>query len=163
MHPVTVFIERFRAAVSVLIGPCCPALLESYSCKCAYCCIIGQIKKMMMMMMLTLISYFNVQWRRSRDRATLQCCTVTWPCNIAVLHGRPWRVHHSIMMKVTWQRFDQSAKRLAVGDTTIQSPRVVFAVFLCWCAGWRRRTSKIYRPNALRKYLLKRGFTWERV
>ena len=31
MHPVsavTVFIERFRAAVSVLIGPCCPALLE---------------------------------------------------------------------------------------------------------------------------------------
>ena len=34
----------FRAAVSVLIGPCCPALLESYSRKCAYCCIIGQIK-----------------------------------------------------------------------------------------------------------------------
>jgi len=28
MHPVTVFIERFRAAVSVLIGPCCPALLN---------------------------------------------------------------------------------------------------------------------------------------
>ena len=26
--PVTVFIERFRAAVSVLIGPCCPALLN---------------------------------------------------------------------------------------------------------------------------------------
>ena len=44
MNPVTVFIERFRAAVSVHIGPCCPALLESYSCKCAYCCIIGQIK-----------------------------------------------------------------------------------------------------------------------
>ena len=44
MHPVTVFIERFRAAVSVLIKPCCPALLESYSRKCAYCCIIGQIK-----------------------------------------------------------------------------------------------------------------------
>ena len=34
----------FRAAVSVLVGPCCPALLESYSRKCAYCCIIGQIK-----------------------------------------------------------------------------------------------------------------------
>jgi len=33
-----------RAAVSVHIGPCCPALLELYSCKCAYCCIIGQIK-----------------------------------------------------------------------------------------------------------------------
>ena len=44
MHPVTVFIERFRAAVSVHIGPWCPALLELYSCKCAYCCIIGQIK-----------------------------------------------------------------------------------------------------------------------
>jgi len=26
------------------MGPCCPALLESYSRKCAYCCIIGQIK-----------------------------------------------------------------------------------------------------------------------
>ena len=38
-----VFIERFRAAVSVLVGPRCPALLESYSRKCAYCCIIGQI------------------------------------------------------------------------------------------------------------------------
>ena len=44
MHPVTVFIERFRAAVSVHIGPCCPALLELYSCKSAYCCIIGQIR-----------------------------------------------------------------------------------------------------------------------
>ena len=44
MHPVTVFIERFRAAVSVHIGPCCPALLELYTRKCAYCCIIGQIK-----------------------------------------------------------------------------------------------------------------------
>ena len=44
MHPVTVFIERFRVAGSVRIGPCCPALLESYSRKCAYCCIIGQIK-----------------------------------------------------------------------------------------------------------------------
>ena len=42
MHPVTVFIERFMAAVSVLIGPCCSALLESYSRKCAYCCIIAK-------------------------------------------------------------------------------------------------------------------------
>jgi len=33
-----------RAAVSVFIGPCCPALLESYLRKCAYSCIIGQIK-----------------------------------------------------------------------------------------------------------------------
>jgi len=44
MHPVTVFIERFRAAVSVFIGPCCPALLESYLRKCTYCCIIDKIK-----------------------------------------------------------------------------------------------------------------------
>ena len=35
---------RFRAAVSVLVGPCCPALLKSYRCKCAYCCIFGQTK-----------------------------------------------------------------------------------------------------------------------
>ena len=28
MHPAIVFIERFRAAVSVLIGLCCPALLN---------------------------------------------------------------------------------------------------------------------------------------
>jgi len=41
---VTVSIERFRAAVSVFIGPCCPAVLESYLRKCAYCCIIEQIK-----------------------------------------------------------------------------------------------------------------------
>jgi len=34
----------FRAAVSVLIGPCCTALLELYLRKCAYCCIIEQIK-----------------------------------------------------------------------------------------------------------------------
>ena len=28
MYPVAVFIKRFRAAVSVLVGPCCPALLN---------------------------------------------------------------------------------------------------------------------------------------
>jgi len=42
--PLIPTILDLRAAVSVLIGPRCPALLESYSCKCAYCCIIGQIK-----------------------------------------------------------------------------------------------------------------------
>jgi len=31
------------AAVSVLAGPGCSALLKLYRCKCAYCCIIGQI------------------------------------------------------------------------------------------------------------------------
>jgi len=43
MYPVSVFIERFRAAVSVLIGLCCPAILKSYSRKCTYRCIIGHI------------------------------------------------------------------------------------------------------------------------
>jgi len=28
MYPVTCVIERFMAAVSVLVGPCCPALLS---------------------------------------------------------------------------------------------------------------------------------------
>ena len=32
--------------------------------------------------------------------------------------GRPWRVDHSIMINVTWRRFDQSAKQLIVGHTT---------------------------------------------
>jgi len=41
-----------RAAVSVFIGPCCPALLESYLRKCAYCCIIEQIK------------WWNTNWLR---------------------------------------------------------------------------------------------------
>ena len=43
-YPVTVFIERFRAAVGVFIGHCCLALLELYLRKCAYCSIIEQIK-----------------------------------------------------------------------------------------------------------------------
>jgi len=29
---------------NILVGPCCPALLKLCRCKCAYCCIIGQIK-----------------------------------------------------------------------------------------------------------------------
>ena len=50
--PVSLFIPpfvsllllfSFRAAVSVFVGPCCSALLKLYGCKCAYCCIIGQI------------------------------------------------------------------------------------------------------------------------
>ena len=42
--PNNCFITRFRAAVSVLVWPCCPALLKLYRCKCAQCCTIGQIK-----------------------------------------------------------------------------------------------------------------------
>ena len=38
------FIIRFRAAVSVVVGPCCLVLLKLHWCKCTYCIIIGQIK-----------------------------------------------------------------------------------------------------------------------
>ena len=64
MHSVTVFIERFRAAVSLHIGPCCPALLELCSCKCAYCCVIEQIKLMMMMMTMR-----AVHWTPSKSHS----------------------------------------------------------------------------------------------
>jgi len=37
----------------------------------------------------------------------------TWPC-----HMLQWCIHHSIMMNITWRRFDQSVKWLAVGHTT---------------------------------------------
>ena len=40
-------------------------------------------------------------------------CNDAWSRDISVSHGRPWRVF-SIMTNVTWQRFDQSAKQLAV-------------------------------------------------
>jgi len=75
--PSDCFIERFRAAVSVLIGPCCPALLESYSCKGAYCCIIGQIK-----------------WRWYRLAACHQECVVLLLCFTLIWTGvgANWRV-----------------------------------------------------------------------
>jgi len=38
---------------------------------------------------------------------------------VAMLNCRPWRVQHSIMMNVTWRRFDQFAMQLTVGHTTI--------------------------------------------
>ena len=36
------------------------------------------------------------------------------------MNSQPWRVDHSIMLNVTWRHFDQSAKQLIVGHTTIQ-------------------------------------------
>ena len=39
--------------------------------------------------------------------------------NIVMIHSRPWRVDHWIMIHVTWQHFDQSAKQLIFGHTTI--------------------------------------------
>jgi len=76
MHPVTVFIERFRAAVSVHIGPCCPALLESYSCKCAYCCIIGQIKWWWW--------WWRTRYTISQDEHNLK--TIKQPCGLNGQH-----------------------------------------------------------------------------
>ena len=50
----------------------------------------------------------------------LHLVNVTWPFITIMTHGRPWRVDHSIVINVTWRRFDQSAKQLIVGHTTIK-------------------------------------------
>ena len=61
--------------------------------------------------MLTLISYANLQ------------CIDAWSCHSSNI--QTWwtvdrrRVQQSIMTNVTWRRFDQSAKQLTVGHTTI--------------------------------------------
>ena len=47
MYPVTVFITRFRAAVGVLVGRCCPALLKLLL---LYCWANKMVMMMMMMM-----------------------------------------------------------------------------------------------------------------
>jgi len=44
----------------------------------------------------------------------LTCQTTSWQFSI-VTRSWPWIVRHSIMLKVTWRRFDQSAKQLVVG------------------------------------------------
>ena len=61
--------------------------------------------------MLTLISYANLQ------------CIGAWSCHSSNIQTW-WTVHRrrvlrSIMTNVTWRRFDQSAKQLTVGHTTI--------------------------------------------
>ena len=35
-------IARFNVAVDVLVGPCCPAVLKLYQCKCAYCFLLDK-------------------------------------------------------------------------------------------------------------------------
>jgi len=54
------------------------------------------------------VTMWHCNVAQSCDSATLQCCTVNRR-----------HVHHSIMLTVTWQRFDQSAKWLTVGHATI--------------------------------------------
>ena len=77
MYPVTVFIERFRAAVSVLIGPCCPALLKSHWCKCTYWAYYWANKMMMMMMMfLSCRICHELIHRNSRQ---VQICCIDYP------------------------------------------------------------------------------------
>jgi len=59
-------------------------------------------------------------------------CQIAWP----------WIVRHSIMLKVTWRRFDQSAKQLVVGRTTMYYVQIcVFTVLLAnklinWLIDW---------------------------
>ena len=63
----------------------------------------------------------NVTWRHRGDIImwsgwlTLQCHP-EWP----------WSGEHMIMLNVTWRRFDQSAKQLVVGHTTIH-----YAYYAC--------------------------------
>ena len=46
-------------------------------------------------------------------------CFVVWPFIIIMTYGRPWCIDHIIMINVTWLHFDQSAKQLIVGHTTV--------------------------------------------
>jgi len=48
----------------------------------------------------------------------------SWHFSI-VTRSWPWIVSHSIMLNVTWRRFDQSVKQLVVGQTTINRWRTV--------------------------------------
>ena len=59
-----------------------------------------------------------------------------WPFIIIMTHGRPWRVDHSIMTNVTWRRFNQSAKQLIAGHTTVQNSLMTSIQCMCvrvWC------------------------------
>jgi len=53
------FTERFRAAVSVLVGPCCPALLNCIDVDVHTVALLGN--KMMMMMMLFQLSFVFIR------------------------------------------------------------------------------------------------------
>jgi len=44
-----------------------------------------------------------------------------WLFIIIMTHGRPWRVDHLLTINVMWLHFDQSAKQLIVGHTTMLS------------------------------------------
>ena len=61
---------------------------------------------------------------------------VTWLVVIIMTTGWPWRVDHSIMLNITWRRFDQSAKQLVVGHATTRYVTQWVALFFteskCW-------------------------------
>jgi len=60
----------------------------------------------------------NVTWRHPGWQCNVTRVTwVTLQCH----PGWPWSGEHMIMLNVTWQRLDQSAKQLIVGHTTIHS------------------------------------------
>ena len=70
-----------------------------------------------------IIRHFHVTWK---------CLTINPPTfspYVKMSDDRlSWIVRHSIMLKVTWRRFDQSAKQLVVGWTTMQY--VVYVSFM---------------------------------
>ena len=55
-----------------------------------------------------------------------------------MIHGRPWRVDHSIMINVTWRQFDQSANQLIFGHTTnCTEMHWVVVVSERWCMAFQ--------------------------
>ena len=72
----------------------------------------------------------------------LQCriylVNVTWLVVIIMTNGRPWSGEHSIMLNVTWRRFDQSVKQLVVGHATTHCNITLIShlhwLHLNWCA-----------------------------
>jgi len=83
------------------------------------------------------------------SKDNLQWCTVTWPCDVCVryLQYRTVRylqyrtvdrrhVQHSIMVNVTWQRFDQSAKQLIAGHTKVMTDCLTEVDGPCQSSSW---------------------------
>ena len=120
----------FRAAVSVLIGPCCPALLESYSRKCAYCCIIGQVKWWWWWysMSLSLCDYSSCvctltlrrTWvKKELDRS--RNWTVECACILRELYRNDWPI------KLVCEKFGT-----AIGPVRLYGRIIIFFIYALW-------------------------------
>jgi len=90
--------------------------------------------------------------------------TGTWDSSTGTCTGT-WMTEYwlQLWLKVTWRRFDQSAKQLVVGQTTIQSVHVhahiVCEYFLCtvgllWSKQWLRDISALSKVGYMGKYCL---------